>query len=50
MRRYGSALALPLALGVTLVAWVFVEDYGFGFAMVTLTLLTWHKLTHRRAA
>ena len=26
-----------------------IEDFGFGFAMVTLTLLTWHKLTHRRA-
>ena len=22
-----------------------IEDYGFGFAMVTLTLLVWHRLT-----
>lgn len=24
-----------------------IEDFGFGFAMVTLTILTWHRLTHR---
>ncbi|MBK8459937.1 MAG: lycopene cyclase domain-containing protein [Micropruina sp.] len=26
-----------------------IEDYGFGFAMVTLTLLVWHRLTERAA-
>ena len=25
-----------------------IEDFGFGFAMVTLTLLTWHRLTRPR--
>jgi hypothetical protein len=27
-----------------------VEDYGFGFAMVTLTILTWRRLLDRRPA
>jgi hypothetical protein len=27
-----------------------IEDYGFGFAMVTLTLLVWRRLLDRRAA
>ena len=25
-----------------------IEDYGFGFAMVTLTLLVWHRLTRKQ--
>ena len=27
-----------------------VEDYGFGFAMVTLTILIWRRLLDRRSA
>lgn len=27
-----------------------IEDFGFGFAMVTLTILTWHRLTRSPAA
>jgi lycopene cyclase domain-containing protein len=26
-----------------------IEDYGFGFSMVTLTLLVWHRLTERES-
>ena len=26
-----------------------VEDYGFGFALITLTLLCWARLGHREA-
>jgi hypothetical protein len=27
-----------------------IEDFGFGFAMVTLTILLWRRLTDRRPA
>ena len=37
-------------LGVRLPWDVPIEDYGFGFAMVTLTILGWRRLLDRAAA